>query len=465
MPNQITSAGLETKTLTDIVTDLTTAFQTIYGPDINTNTDTPDGQLINIIAQTAVDNLDLLTQVNASFDPDQAIGRTLDERCAINGIERLGGTFSFVDILVTVDRSLTLTGLDDQIDNPDATGYTVADGSGTQWILATSQSPAVAGSYTYSFRAANNGAVETIANSIIVPVTIVLGVTAVNNPSTVTTLGINEETDAALRLRRKKSVALSSQGYMGGLLANLLNINEVTSAYVYENNSGSTDTDGVPGHSIWVIVDGGADADIGAAIYAKRNAGCGMKGSEIVQITQEDGTIFEVLFDRVSTENLYMKFTIDSMNGDALDSLALKQALVAALSPGVYEAIDINEIATTIQSLDSNILVTNCGLGLTGSAPWSNVIYPTSKAYRFVLDTARIAVTRRYEFTVSSASATAGATYTHNGVTYTVETTLVSGSALVCYTTSDTNPLTSGTLTKASGSGDSSISFSAVGPA
>lgn len=64
-----------------------------------------------------------------------------------------------------------------------------------------------------------------------------------------------------------------------------------------------------------------------------------------------------------------------------------------------------------------------------------------------------------YLFTVTSANATAGATYTNNGQTFTVVTTISGATALI--TTGTGVPAASGTLTKASGTGDSTITFSA----
>lgn len=63
-----------------------------------------------------------------------------------------------------------------------------------------------------------------------------------------------------------------------------------------------------------------------------------------------------------------------------------------------------------------------------------------------------------YVFTVTSANATAGATYTNNGNTYTVAGTIAGGTVL--FTTQTSAPEASGTLTKASGTGDSTITFS-----
>jgi hypothetical protein len=62
-------------------------------------------------------------------------------------------------------------------------------------------------------------------------------------------------------------------------------------------------------------------------------------------------------------------------------------------------------------------------------------------------------------FTVTSANATAGAVYSNNGQNFTVEGTIASGTTLVASGVG--NPAASGTLTKVSGTGDATITFSA----
>ena len=65
-------------------------------------------------------------------------------------------------------------------------------------------------------------------------------------------------------------------------------------------------------------------------------------------------------------------------------------------------------------------------------------------------------------FTVSSANATAGATYTNNTQTFTVLQTISSATQL--FTSGTGTPLTSGTLTKSGGTGDTTITFSSTQP-
>lgn len=67
--------------------------------------------------------------------------------------------------------------------------------------------------------------------------------------------------------------------------------------------------------------------------------------------------------------------------------------------------------------------------------------------------------TTGYLFTCSTANATVGATYTNNSNTYTVLATISSENNLFCSGASA--PTSSGTLTKASGTGDATITFSA----
>lgn len=355
MPNVLNAAGLTVNTREELVDFFTTKMQEIYGADINLASDTPDGQMMNIYVQTVLDLQDLLVQVYNSFDPDTAIGTILDQRVAINGVQRQAGTYTVTPITITVTESVNLYGLD-------STGeeiYTVADNAGNQWQLQETELGLTAGSHILNFQAAVPGEQLTIPNTITVPVTIVLGVSAINNPSPYSSLGINEETDAVLKVRRQQSVSLASQGYLAGLRAALLNVTGVTSVFIYENTTGSTDSDGVPGHSIWVIVGGSAaDADIAQAIYTKRNAGCGMYGEESYIITQIDGSPFEVLWDEVDSEPIFIFLNVESIDGVLPPNIeTIREELPSLVTPNVFQTLNINQISTAVQEIDPNCLV------------------------------------------------------------------------------------------------------------
>lgn len=359
MPNSIGVNGLEVQTQAELVAQLTAGFQTIYGADIDLDSDTPDGEMMGLFIQAVLDLSDLLVQIYNTFDPDNAIGVVLDQRVAINGIQRQAGTHTVTNVTLTISQALNLFGVD-QEDEP---VFIVSDNAGNQFELQDSQNILAPGTYVFSFQAVDPGAVLTIPNTITVPVTVVLGVTAINNPSPATSTGLNEESDDQLKVRRQKSVSLASTGYLAGLYAALRNINGVTSVFVYENLTGATDGDGIPSHSIWVIVAGTAEPElIAQAIYTKRSAGCGMFGDEVFTITQIDGTPFQVKWDLVTSQNLFIAFTVSSIDGINRPNIAaIRSGLPANFVPEVNQEVDINRLATAVQELDPNALVTNAG--------------------------------------------------------------------------------------------------------
>src|ERR1700743_3678309 len=98
MPNSLSTSGLTTATQAELLAAITASFQSIYGPNINVASDTPDGQIINIFIQSILDVEDLIANVYNSFSPDNAMGVVLDQRVAINGIQRQAGTYTVTPI-------------------------------------------------------------------------------------------------------------------------------------------------------------------------------------------------------------------------------------------------------------------------------------------------------------------------------------------------------------------------------
>lgn len=388
MPNQVTATGLETATQTELVDQFTLSFETIYGADINLDPDSPDGQMMMEFVQVVLDVEDLVTQVYNGFDPDNAIGVVLDQRVALNGIQRQSGTFTTTNVTIIATQAVTLYGLDQTTQQV----YTVADNAGNQWQLQNTQTISGPGTFTYVFQAAQPGAILTVPNTITVPVTIVLGIQSINNPTTYLALGINEESDAALKVRRQQSVALASQGYLAGLIAALENVSGVSYVKVYENVTGTTNGDGVPGHSIWVIVAGtGLASEIANAIYQKRNAGCGMFGAVSFTITQVDGSPFIILWDVVTPETLFIKFTATSIDGINLPNLqAIRPGLVTNFVPGVNQEVNITALGTAVQALDPNTLVTLSGFSTSIGGSYTNTLAPATKKNQFIVTEANI---------------------------------------------------------------------------
>lgn len=391
--NSVGPNGLTTQTIQDILSEILNGtpdyagLYQIYGSDINVDPNSPDGQLINIFAQAKLDMLQYIAGVYNSFDPDRAIGRQLDARCAINGVVRQPGTYSSQRVQVTVDRAVSLTGVNSNPTNP----FTVADGNGNQYVLVDDYVFFGPDSQELVFRAALLGPVSSLPNTITNIVTILLGVVSVNNGSGPDELGQLEESDYSLRVRRQKSVALPNKGYLEGLEAGLINISGVTQARVYENNTNTTDSNGIPAHSIWVIVEGGANADIANAIYVKRNAGCGMKGSVLVNVDQVDGTVFPIRFDRPTPQNLWISFNVAAIGSGSVDPAYIRTQLLAQLSYNINQPADTTTIVSLIRQISPAASVSAEGVSDDGIS-YVSLLSPNAINKQWALASTRIII-------------------------------------------------------------------------
>lgn len=383
--NALTPQGLTIQTLPEILAELTDGtsqfpgLKAIYGADINLDPNSPDGQLLNIIAQAKIDMLELINQVFSSFDPDQAVGVNLDRRCAINGIHRAGGTYTQQPVEITVDRALTLQGLDTTPTAP----FTVQDTAGNIYQLISTTAFVGAGTLTLNFQAKEVGAVTSALNSITDIVTVTLGVLSSNNPIDAASVGIAQESDAALRTRRARSVSIPSKGYLDGLIGALLDLDGVTQVEVFENVTNVTDLRGIPAHSIWVIVAGGNIADIAKVIYIKRSLGCGMKGSTSYDITQADGLVLIIYFDRPTTQDLYIRFNVEAITG-AIDIDYLRTQLLAQLGYNINQEADSSQIVALAKAIYPNASISNEGVSVDDVSYFS-LVAPNTVQHQFVV--------------------------------------------------------------------------------
>lgn len=392
MANEINANGIETEDLQTIIDKLTIEFKNIYGQDINLEQSTPDGQLINIFAQAKIDTLNLAVQLYNLFNSETVIGRAQDNLYKLVGLYRKSSQFSFVQVNVTTTQAVNLEGLDDDIENINGVGYTVSDTNGNNFILTNSAAITGAGTYLLEFRAQNVGAVQVLPNTIKNMVSVIRGVSGVNNPGVQYLTGNDAETDAEFRIRFNKSRSISGKGFSDSLLAALLNINLVADAQVYQNRTNQTDGDGTPGHTVWVIVEGGTNVDIAQAIYANVTDGAGMRGETQVVIKKSNGLLETINFDRASSEPLYIQATLKNLMTESLNLDAIKQNLVNSLSFKIYSPVDTAEITCILRNYSSDYIPYNVGVSLNNS-DWEEYLLPSSKLNKFSLSPENIKLT------------------------------------------------------------------------
>lgn len=391
MANVIDANGIQIETYQEIVNDIVNGnvnapgLITIYGPTINVASNSPDGQMVNIYALSKQDILNLCVSIYDSFDPDQAVGVSLDSIAQIAGLARKQGVYTQVVIDIVASATVNISGLDT------STPYLVSDSTGNQFALITSAS-LIIGTNSLNFQAVNIGYIQILANTITQQITVVAGITSVNNPATPYVVGVNQETDANFRIRRQASTAFPGQGPLQALFAGLNSYADVTQAVVYENITNAVDADGIPAHGIWVIVDGGTAAEIANAIYRYRSLGIDMKGAISVVVTQVNGAPFTVKYDVAVNEPLYIRAVVDSINGGTVDVAAIKQGLLDNYKFLINQEADVTTLDTQIRAINPLAFSTNLGVSYDGIT-YFDIISPTLKKNKFVLSIPNMDIT------------------------------------------------------------------------
>ncbi len=397
MADAITENGLEVKSYDTLLNEIQDSMNSIYATDgdlINFDSETPDGEMTNIFAQAGSDNRELAQEIYNSFDPSKCSGVVQDSRYALNYITRNGGTFTIQNIDVTVNQTVTLSGLDANYNSTEAASYTISDDAGVLWYLIDTTT-LEAGTHSLPFRSKDMGLVQPTIGTITNQVTKVLGVVSVINSVAPTTLGAEQETDTQFRIRRERSTAKKGQNNLDAMLGQLLDLDGVSDADLWVNVTNEIDSTGTPGNTIWIICEGGANSDISEVIYAN-SAGNPMRGEISVDVPAISGQIFQVKFDRPEPIALYIKFDfkliveLSAVNVDGIKDYIAENLTFA-----------LNEDAETskITGIASDAILANGGGGYalnvqisTNGTTWTDYIASASRANKFVVDTTRILI-------------------------------------------------------------------------
>ena len=393
----ISSSGLIVKDYNTLLEEIQTGLNSIYAPDgdeINFDSETPDGQFTNIVTQLGTDVRELAQEVYNSFNPDNCSGSVQDSRYALNNITRNGGTFTIQNIDVTANQTVTLQGLDVNYNDTNAVAYTVSDDAGNLWYLidTTTIQP---GTESLPFRSKNMGLVQPTIGTITTQVTTVLGVTSVINSVAPTTLGTEQETDAQFRVRRSRSTERRGQNNIDSILSQILDLEGVSDATTWVNSRTETDSTGTPAGFVWVIVEGGANADIADVIYTN-SCGRGMRGEVSVEVPAVSGQIFNVNFDRPTPVPLFIRFdfqlTVDLF---AVNTNGIKETMAENLIYSLNEAAETSKptcaAKDAISSNGGGGYALNLEISKDGTE-WVDYIPSASLADKFVVDTTRITI-------------------------------------------------------------------------
>lgn len=286
---QITAAGCVRPTFADCLAYVQGAYRAIYGQDMVLDASSQDGQFMALLANGIHDaNGETLAAYN-SFSPSSAQGAGLSSNVKINGIRRKSATFSTCDFL-NVGQTGTIV-----------TGGVITDPAGNQWSLPDFTIPD-AGQITVTGTCVTLGAIALPSNAIDTAngkgsiATIQRGWQSVKNLAAAAP-GQPVESDSALRQRQAVSTAIPSQSLLEGLYGTLLAVTGVVRCRPYENDTDYPDANGLPGHSICIVIDGG-DAQVIADLIRRKKGNAGTYGTTVMQSADAAGIVRNIAFSR-----------------------------------------------------------------------------------------------------------------------------------------------------------------------
>lgn len=408
------------------------------------------GQFISILTDAFAGVWDVLLALWSNSDPATATGAALDVICALTGTRRKPATLSTVVAVACGDPGTVLpTGrvatvafsgtrfastAPKTIGGPlpqwaNATGYLVgdrvfnptdSDGPRVYQCIFPGTSAALGdgptnggdsgtditdGSVHWTFLGSGFGAVDVpfaaeatgpfaaLARTLTSIATPVSGWRSIRN-ITDAVVGSDVETDAELRVRRVVELVTTAAATVDAIRNRLLKVPGVKSCTVFHNDTDATDGDGLPPHSVEVLVDGGADADVWMATWLAVGGGIAMYGNTPGTIVDSQGTTQSVTFSRPTLVPIYVTIDVD-VDALAYPSDGDTEIKVAVVDFGAPFALGRNVTASGVGSAAFSIPgvldTTSVFIG-TAPAPGTSTTIPIALRERATFDTGRIVV-------------------------------------------------------------------------
>lgn len=280
------------------------AFKEKDRPLLNTDPETPQGQIIDSQVATVTQKDSEVLYLAQQFDPRTAEGRFQNALAEIYFIKRKPAINSYAICTLNGRAGTQISAgalIESEIDS-------------TQWSLDKDITIPEEETITAKFTCLTDGAISASSGTITKIVTTVTGWDTVTNATAI--VGSLEESQSAFEHRRKDSVSLNARSTINAVYANVAQCDGVIAVYAVDNKkniSETIDNYSLTPHSIFVSVIGGENADIAKAIYNNLSAGCDYNGNTSVDITNEySGAVETVKFYRPDVFNIFIKVQIQN---------------------------------------------------------------------------------------------------------------------------------------------------------
>jgi uncharacterized phage protein gp47/JayE len=304
----LTNSGFIIKTSDQIFSEMLTEARSYWGDTFAQN-------------QSSIEYIEYANRANAlgllweqlalvynSLFPDTAEGISLDRACSLVGISRIKGKKSIVrnvDLVNSNSSPITLP----------AGTKALQSSTNIIWELINNVVIPANGTAQGDFICSIEGEYYCPIGSLNTTIDIIPGWASISNTQDVliNDLGRFKETDAELRLRRERFI--NKPGTASGLAICNKILEEVPNtiyANYRENRTDTTDSNGLPSHSIEIFVLGGVPLDIAKTIFKYSPAGIQTHGSSSNIVTDEFGNSFVIKHSSLIQKNIYFRIEIDT---------------------------------------------------------------------------------------------------------------------------------------------------------
>lgn len=351
----LTSTGFVPKTLEIIRDEINAALTDFFGPSLDV-TNGILARIVGIMAERYAELWELAEALNSSQDPDKATSTALDALCLLTGTFRIEAAASLVTLTLAgtptsvvpatsrastastgkkflTTASATITAVAAWVASTAyALGDRVTNASRVYQCITAGTSAGSGGPTTdtadetdntvhWRYLGEGTGAIDVAAQATETGIVVAVSgdITVIETPaggwqSVINVLdarvGYDTQADEALRLTREEELSQAGTSTAEAIRAAVLALSGVTSVTVFENVTDVTDGDGMPAHSVEVLVRGGDDDSIGQTILEQVAAGVATHGNTTTNPLDSEGVAHAIKFSRPDEINIGVSVTL-----------------------------------------------------------------------------------------------------------------------------------------------------------
>lgn len=322
MPIQYDSQGIITQTLSEIINERENTLKTVMGEEFIIDKTSPIGnmELADSNSEALIHEL-IAYLIPNQIDAKTATGIFLDAICEKNRIYRKQANYTTLDLVIGGDKNTQFLSGDITItDNTSGIYYDLNED-----CIINDNNKVYA-----QFKCQSIGDYYPLSSTTFTIQTPMAGLNSVTLDSENSNLVVGNftETDDELRRRRELSISLNSTSILESIKSAIYSLDGVKYVVPFENDTETTDTDGLPMKSFEMVVYGGDEDEITDTIFNKKPVGTRAYGTTVKVKTDSEGSLYNIGYTKATQINIGMEIKVKSKT---LQAESWKQTIIEAI--------------------------------------------------------------------------------------------------------------------------------------